>query len=165
MQDAFSLKGHRKMEHSASDLIDEGYRTLQRNELADMLRTSTERAEVMATVRRHRCGHPLPDQQHLPNPCNEEIDDSSDSDNNSDKSNSESVQSSGPVSDCDKSDGSEHEERMIGDSGWDFHIDGNGFESDNEDSEAEDEEHDEYSADPDVDVDRWATENDLPADK
>ncbi|KAJ7202319.1 hypothetical protein GGX14DRAFT_654212 [Mycena pura] len=142
MQDAFGLKGHRTTHTSpsvtneilsslrsitsaqdakwntASDLIDEGYKTLQRGKLADMLRTSTERAEVMAMVHRHRCGHPPLDRQHLPNPPSEEINDSSDSDNDSDKSDSESVQSSGPVlSDYDKSDGSEHEESTVGDSG------------------------------------------------
>ncbi|KAF8151243.1 hypothetical protein K438DRAFT_1518529, partial [Mycena galopus ATCC 62051] len=44
----------RILDHEAKDLIDEGYKTLEKAKLADLLRTSTERAEVLAMIRQHR---------------------------------------------------------------------------------------------------------------
>ncbi|KAJ7804194.1 hypothetical protein B0H14DRAFT_3154079 [Mycena olivaceomarginata] len=42
------FRAGRKMEHASKDLIDAGYTKLDRGKLAELLRTSTERAEVMA---------------------------------------------------------------------------------------------------------------------
>jgi hypothetical protein len=44
----------RIQDHQAKDLIDNGYTTLEKTKLADLLRTSTERAEVLAMIRQHR---------------------------------------------------------------------------------------------------------------
>ncbi|KAF8146062.1 hypothetical protein K438DRAFT_1991146 [Mycena galopus ATCC 62051] len=44
----------RTQDHEAKDLIDDGYITLEKTKLADLLRTSTERAEVLAMIRNHR---------------------------------------------------------------------------------------------------------------
>ncbi|KAJ7830933.1 hypothetical protein B0H14DRAFT_2365511 [Mycena olivaceomarginata] len=162
------FRGGRKMEHASKDVIDAGYTTLEKGKLAELLRTSTERAEVMATVRRHRRGHPPSDHPPLPNPSNEESN-VLDSDNDSDDGDSDSVQTGGAKSDHNESDNPEYEEeeegRTIGGSGWEFHMDNDSRDSDGDGSEAEDVEDDEYSADPDVDVDRWAMENDLAADE
>jgi hypothetical protein len=162
------FRGGRKMEHASKDIIDAGYTTLEKGKLAELLRTSTERAEVMATVRRHRRGHPPSDHPPLPNPSNEESN-VLDSDNDSDDGDSDSVQTGGAKSDHNESDNPEYEEeeegRTIGGSGWEFHMDNDSRDSDGDGSEAEDVEDDEYSADPDVDVDRWAMENDLAADE
>ncbi|KAJ6462874.1 hypothetical protein C8R45DRAFT_1107948 [Mycena sanguinolenta] len=154
----------RSKEHTATDLINEGYTTLDKGKLSDFLRNSTERAKVLDMIRRHRHSSSSEENPTSDLPDLRDSDDSrSDSDGDSDSDGGDSNGSNG-----DSRGGEDEEpedERPVKESAWQFHMDeeddgGWENEGDEEDGESEEEER----VDQDVDVDNWGSENDLQRD-
>ncbi|KAJ7807914.1 hypothetical protein B0H14DRAFT_2380960, partial [Mycena olivaceomarginata] len=110
-------------DHKAKDLIDNGYTTLEKTKLADLLRTSTERAEVLAMIRRHRQHGSVPEShRNAPDP------DTMHGDGDSSDNDSTNTETSDPNSDnCDDPHAGDSqiddEEPVVGGSDWAFRMD------------------------------------------
>jgi hypothetical protein len=156
----------RSLDHKANDQINTGYTTLENGKLRDFIRTSTERAEVLSMICKHRQassrGESQTNSQDRPI-AGEDDDTASDSDSSSSDgslSNPESVHSE----DADLDSG-ETVESTIGGSEWVFHMDeGDNGGWEEERSEGEESE-DEDRGDQDVDANGWLGENDVPDDE
>ncbi|KAJ6448685.1 hypothetical protein C8R45DRAFT_1084422 [Mycena sanguinolenta] len=146
----------RSKEHTATDLINEGYTTLDKGKLSDFLRNSTEHAKVLDMIRRHRHSSSSEENPTSDLPDLRDSDDSrSDSDGDSDSdSDSDGGDSNGSNGDSRGGEDEEPEdERPVKESAWQFHMDeeddgGWENEGDEEDGESEEEEW----VDQDVDV-------------
>ncbi|KAF8202011.1 hypothetical protein K438DRAFT_1965462 [Mycena galopus ATCC 62051] len=152
----------RIQDHEAKDLIDDGYTTLEKTKLADLLRTSTERAEVLAMIRQHRQhGSDLESQGNAPDPGTMHADGDSD---DSDSTNTETSDlNSGDCDDLHSGNSqSDDEEPVIGGSEWAFRMDdGDDPEWENGIDDEEEENEQDEEVDLDVDIDGWSGENDV----
>jgi hypothetical protein len=141
-------------------LIDNGYTTLEKTKLADLLRTSTERAEVLAMIQRHHQHGSVPEShRNAPDP------DTMHGDGDSSDNDSTNTETSDPNSDdCDDPHAGDSqiddEEPVVGGSDWAFRMDeGEDPEWENEGDEEDDEE--DEAVNQDVDIDGWSGENDV----
>ncbi|KAJ7270714.1 hypothetical protein B0H12DRAFT_1008802 [Mycena haematopus] len=151
----------RTMEHTTKDFINDGYIILDKSKLADLLRTSTERAEVLEMIRRQRHNSSTDNSEdNSSGGAPEEHSDNADSDS------SESDNDSDHDDECNEEpelDDDQENERRVGGSGWTFHMDEGGDDGwENEWNDEEEESEEELMGDEDEDVDEWQEEDDVP---